>query len=198
MAFSPSGTETYLSNPGCAGFAVLPIELTDFYAASEDEAVRLIWKVASEINTVEYKIEKSLDAVNWIKIGTVLPDKVHDRNLVYQSLDYSPVKGINYYRLSDVGAEGKITYQPIISFNYLNKNSNFYYTQNEDDLIITSNGFIHNATINLLDVTGRILKKIIVDENSPAFVSKRDIGKGLFLIQCETYPQLGVSKIIVN
>lgn len=197
VAFNPAGTPSYISNPGCAGFVVLPIELTDFYATQEEEGVRLTWNVASEVNTREYWIEKSVDAINWIKFETVMPSSQSNKNLSYHALDNSPVKGLNYYRLSNVDNDGKVTLQPIISANFMNKSNNFSYSQNEDDLIITSNTTLKNAQLNLLDVTGRIVKKISIDVNTPAFVSKRDIGKGLFLLQCETYPQLGVSKIII-
>lgn len=197
VAFSPAGTASYSSNSGCAGFVVLPIELTDFYATQEEGAVRLTWNVASEVNTREYWIEKSVDAINWIKFETVMPSSQSNKNLSYHALDNSPVKGLNYYRLSNVDNDGKVTLQPIISVNYMNKSNNFLYSQNEDDLIITSNTTLKNAGLNLLDVTGRIIKKITIDANNPTFISKRDIGKGLFLLECETYPQLGVSKIII-
>ncbi|MBA3662671.1 MAG: T9SS type A sorting domain-containing protein [Bacteroidetes bacterium] len=198
VAFNPSGAETYVSNGSCSGFAILPIELTDFLGEEVAEGVRLKWEVASETNTVEYIIERSTDAVNWIKIGSVSPAKSGSDNFSYQLIDESPLKGINYYRLKDIDNDGRFKTHKIISVNLMNKASDIYYTQNEESLIVSFNSSFSNAVLNLYDLTGRLVRKIKLEENHTVSISKRELQSGMYLLKCENYPQTPAIKVLVN
>ncbi len=49
----------------------VPVELTSFSAYFVDRSVRLKWKTATELNNYGFDIERSMDRVNWEKVGFV-------------------------------------------------------------------------------------------------------------------------------
>lgn len=181
--------------PSCS--SVLPIELLDFRAEPKSDYVSLQWHVASEINTKEYIIEKSPDAVNWKTIGTITADPVYNTNLFYYANDVLPFKGINYYRLTDIDLDGTQNPHEVIFINYLNKSTHLLSEQTEDDLVVSCNAFYPGISLNIFDISGRLIKTVKISGESSVRISKSELGKGLFLLGSPNLPQAGFSKVVV-
>lgn len=91
---------------------VLPVNFVNIDVKKEGNACKVIWKVADERNVLSYEIEKSLDGVNFSKIGTV---QATGQN-IYSFRDERPAaKG--FYRIKNVDADGQYKYSGIVSFN---------------------------------------------------------------------------------
>ena len=92
-------------------FNALPAKLLYFTAIADGNRVRLNWEVANEFETVKYEIEKSLNANNFSRIGTVLSRQLSQS--AYIDFDNSPALGWNYYRLKIFDKSGSYTYSPV-------------------------------------------------------------------------------------
>jgi len=92
-------------------FNPLPIKLIYFTAIADGNKVRLNWEAANEQETLKYEIEKSLNATNFTKIGTVLSRQMSQS--AYIDFDNSPAQGWNYYRLKIIEKSGSFTYSPV-------------------------------------------------------------------------------------
>ncbi len=79
--------------------AALPITLLDFWLVKNPENVELRWAVADEINLSHYRIERSVDLVNWRTVAEVPATPNSNFPLQYIEVDKDPHSGTSYYRL---------------------------------------------------------------------------------------------------
>ncbi len=85
---------------------ILPVTLLSFSAECNDKTIEITWQTASEINCDYFTIERSTDVKNWETIGTVKGAGYSNMKLSYLFTDYTPIKGISYYRLSQTDYDG--------------------------------------------------------------------------------------------
>jgi hypothetical protein len=96
-------------------FAVLPIELKEFYGHNKDGVNKLYWTTLTEINNEYFTIERSRDAINWDNIGIVPGNGNSSTSIMYEFDDDSYDNGTNYYRLTQTDFDGKFETFEIIS-----------------------------------------------------------------------------------
>jgi hypothetical protein len=92
----------------------LPVTFVDVKAIKQKEQINVTWKVENEINIREYAVEKSVNGVNFAKVGTVLATGLNE----YAHIDESPFVGNNFYRIRSVGITGEISYSKIVKVAY--------------------------------------------------------------------------------
>lgn len=95
----------------CAGI-VIPVTILDFTASKYNESILLNWKATRETSFKSYNIERSIDGISFIKIGTVA-----GRNLAnYDFTDrHLPVAKNVFYRLKMIDIDGKFNYSKTVS-----------------------------------------------------------------------------------
>lgn len=99
-------------------FTLLPIEQGPFMAKkSSNNSVRLDWITFSEINNNYFTVERSNDSLNFIEIGEIKSKGNSNSIANYSFVDYSPIDGINYYRLKQTDFNGSYSYYSIIAIN---------------------------------------------------------------------------------
>ncbi|MCF6359224.1 MAG: T9SS type A sorting domain-containing protein [Cyclobacteriaceae bacterium] len=96
----------------------LPVELLSFNARELDFRIELMWKTASEINNDFFEIQKSPDGELFKKIGQIAGNGTSTQMQSYTFSDFSPVKGIQYYRLKQVDFNGDFEYSSTIILKY--------------------------------------------------------------------------------
>ena len=112
-SFSPfTLASVSLANP-------LPVELTSFTASVTSSGTGLLqWHTESELNNDRFEIERSVDGINFDKLGTAAgagtSNKAHD----YQFEDVHPILSLVYYRLKQVDFNGEFEYSSIISLDF--------------------------------------------------------------------------------
>jgi hypothetical protein len=182
--------------PSCS--AVLPIELISFFGEPRTDKVDLFWKVATEHHVDHYRIEKSSDGLNW-KILTNIPasNKTYGSNLTYKTSDNYPVKGVNYYKLTNVDADDSQGLSAMVAVNYTGSETTFWVEQTNDELIIhlkndQSEGF------DLLDNSGRTILDLNGTQGSDRIeISKNGLAKGAFILRSKTNKRTAFTKLIV-
>lgn len=97
----------------------LPITLAAFTAEKSGTISLLQWQTTTEINTLLFEIERSSDAVQFVKIGSVSAAGNSTTPKDYLFTDVQPVLGTNYYRLRQVDRNGAFVYTPtrMVLFN---------------------------------------------------------------------------------
>jgi len=93
------------SNP-YSGVIHLPITLKNFSGSIENNVVSLKWITASETNNDYFTIERGTDGKNFYSIGRVQGAGTTTFENSYHFIDDSPIKGGNYYRLSQTDFDG--------------------------------------------------------------------------------------------
>jgi hypothetical protein len=187
--------------PSCSG--VLPIVLKDFYAEPLEDEIQLKWFVATEKNVAYYLIEKSLDGISFSSLNTVhsLANTSGENNLAYFSHDYSPSKGINYYRLIEVDRDGSFETHKTIAVNFKNeKQASIWINQTSETIKIGYEKLPFSKSAIIYDVSGRIIKHISLKNEAPAenevYVS--DMVKGIYLITGSDPSDKFIQKMIIQ
>lgn len=120
----PAGTQVFVAIDGTAGSncsytitafnaIVLPVTIKYFTAWKRPDANRITWMTTSEKDFSHFEIEKSTDAVNFMKIATVT-GRGHENGDASYSYDDNQIRTMQYYRLKYVDIDGKYSYSNII------------------------------------------------------------------------------------
>lgn len=98
----------------------LPVELTSFTAKKVENTVLLEWVTESEINNDYFTIERSNDSFDFKPLVSVPGAGNSNSTLNYATVDYTPLRGISYYRLKQTDFDGTEK-----SFQTITINNNF-------------------------------------------------------------------------
>ncbi len=85
---------------------VLPVELLFLAAQQRENVVDLTWATASEMNSSQFIVERSTNALDFTPIGTVDASGNSQYRIDYAFTDPAPIGGVNYYRLQLVDLDG--------------------------------------------------------------------------------------------
>jgi hypothetical protein len=92
----------------------LPIELISFLGENIENENILNWVTASEHNNYKFRIENSIDLINWNTIGYVQGNNYPS---MYEFIDNDYRNTVNYYRLVQIDFNGTENYHDIISID---------------------------------------------------------------------------------
>ena len=104
--------------------SALPLTLLEFGGRLQDKIVLLNWKTASEQNVSRFEIERSIDGINYIEIGTTESTGTEGTH-TYSFNDaaaFTLGKEVIYYRLKQTDNDGRFTYSRIIIISIDNNN----------------------------------------------------------------------------
>ncbi|MEO6637779.1 MAG: T9SS type A sorting domain-containing protein, partial [Ginsengibacter sp.] len=79
------------------------------------ESNLLSWKTSSEIKSNYYEVQRSKDGKNFKKIGNVYAQGTTSSENSYSFNDNMPLAGTNFYRLSIVDLDGKMSYSKTVT-----------------------------------------------------------------------------------
>lgn len=185
--FFPEG-ESYFTL-GSGEELALPVTLVSFEAEMEEDHVRIAWSTASESEGTVFRLERSNNGYDFEEIESLAgrADNSGVKDYYYQ--DFQASKGLNFYRLVDLDAEGVETFSEIISVqnDMQAKQSSFAYpnpVKRGEELSIKF------SDVDLTDVRIRVFgtdakafyPKFRVDGNL-ILLSTEGLKSGLFLLR---------------
>ncbi len=100
------------------GLIVLPLELSQFTADKKTDGIQLQWTTASEQQTDRFIVERSTDGFSYQSIGSVTTAGNSGENKTYSFKDIQPANGRNYYRLQQVGRDGRSQLSRTVVINW--------------------------------------------------------------------------------
>ncbi len=173
----------------------LPVELLYIGADLKEDAVKLTWTTASEVNNSHFTIEKSINGTDFFEIGLVRGAGNSTYNLDYSFVDRQPENGVAYYRLTQTDYDGRNeTFDPI-AFNFNKSHSE------ELKVFILKNPFNDvlkfsietsekdNLDILLFDSDGGLIFKETMTSNQELPISKiglSNLRAGLYFLQVKS------------
>ncbi len=147
----------------------LPVVFKEFKGSTVNEGVRLSWSTSSETDNDYFEVFRAGEEQIYTSIGTVPANEKG----AYSLLDKTPLKGNNYYKLTQVDKNGKSSEFPDLVVVKYDLNGNtlsdiaVYPTLVQTTFTVKYNGSA-NATSYLLrvsDATGKEIYKKGVDKN---------------------------------
>jgi hypothetical protein len=176
----------------------LPVSLTSFTAQKKASEIVLKWSTASEQNNSHFDVLKSIDGVQFYKIGRVNGANNSAKPLDYYFTDKNPVIGANYYHLSQVDLDGKTTNSKLTSINYgiISKPSVY---PNPVTSEVTIVGLAKGDILILTDIIGSKLQSKIVDQETLIKLYITENNSGVYFINIfRANKILSTNKIIKN
>lgn len=152
--------------------ALLPVELTDFSASSNNGLVLLDWATESELNNRGFGIERSTDGTAWQQVGFVEGSGTTTQRITYRFTDEPAQPGIFYYRLRQMDFDGKEQLSQVRSVRLEEKGEpgslNVYpnpMTGNElwVDLTFATLGTVY---LQIVDAQGKLVQGFEVEKTS--------------------------------
>ena len=140
---------------------VLPVGLSEFLVASQDDHVRISWKTETESDNDHFDVERSEDGIDWRTIRTV-KGAGHSQTVIdYAINDDQPLWGISYYRLSQTDFNGHTTSFGMRSLNrenvYGHKNPLVVFPNPASNVITIEGSPDELGTIALYSILGQDL-----------------------------------------
>ena len=176
----------------------LPVELLAFDAAYNGNSVDLTWTTASEVNNDYFTIERSVDATEFIAIGTKKGAGNSSGLLNYYSEDLQPLKGFSYYRLrqtdfngnSTVSKTKKISIQSVLEFTV-------YADPLQGQIVILSGGgLVMNGKIEIIDVLGKIHAATFVSGSDTFIIPSSGLARGTYFLRFRNSEWQSVKKFV--
>jgi hypothetical protein len=96
--------------------ATLPSELISFKAVYKNNEVQISWTTANEMNTAQFRVERSADSRSFTGIGVVNAANQTGTQR-YQFTDLTPLERPGYYRLEMVDKDGSVSYSLVVAVN---------------------------------------------------------------------------------
>jgi len=171
----------------------IPLEVNwlSFNGKLADDHAQLFWSTSKEIETVHFDIEKSIDAIHFTKIGSIMGN--NDLNSVtnhYSFIDPADFSGKGWYRIVMIGKNGGKKYSQMIKLS--NEQINFglgniinpFKNQLSFEVITTNNAKID---VLLTDLFGKTVKQknytIYSGVNGISIDNTQGLSPGIYILQ---------------
>ena len=147
-------------------FGSLPVTLTAFNAMCQGETIQLNWSTASEFNASHYVIQNSRDGSVWTDLAEINAAGTTNQTTNY-SIEAKNFGGLSYFRLVQVDLDGATEIFGPISANCELENSSMTVYPNPTaenfTVLIQTTATFENATLELIDNTGRVVSSKTLD-----------------------------------
>ena len=189
-----------------------PVELSSFSYDLIDAQVQLAWQTTTETNNYGFEIQKSLDRVNYDRIGFVAGHGTTQESQRYEFLDQASNSGISYYRLKQIDHDGEFDFSKTIEAD-IQTTPVFWLSQNypnpfnqETTLCyeIDEPGYVN---LNIYNLNGQVVY-CLVDEyrDSGAYLvnwsgadrSGNDLPSGIYFYQLMTANKRVTMKMLLT
>lgn len=174
----------------------LPVSLLDFKAKLIKEEVDITWITESETNNSHFHLQKSTDGYNFQTINTLSGAGNSSSTLRYQSFDYNPVNGLNYYRLKQVDFDGQFEYSKIAVVNYRTTAISLYPSVIDEGGVVNISGVANNSILEIFNLNGQLIQtENLQGENN---VIQINLPKGMYLLRCLENDIQTTKKLVVR
>ena len=176
-----------------------PVKLSGFTTQKNNSSVAISWGTEQEFNTQSFVIQRSADGTTWTDISTT-PAAGNSSSLRnYSSLDNTPINGINYYRLKEIGIDGNVTYSVIRKVLFSGKYKVLISPNPAKDFI---NIYIAkdnntNSIIKVIDFSGKIVRSES-SALSTISISTNGLSKGVYFVKIIDGGNVTTKKISVQ
>lgn len=174
----------------------LPVVMLDASAVRFGEQVVVQWQTATEINSMQFIIERSVDLVNVEVIGIMQAAGFSSNILSYEFADQHPLKETTYYRIKQIDADGKHQVFGWLKVDALGQNIDLSIYPNPSAGDFTIAPPIHTQEIWVFDMQGNRVK--VFEATGYQFI-QTSLPSGLYVIHCTADGKITASgKIIVK
>lgn len=160
----------------------LPIVWEDIGIGCKENLPHLYWKTASEINTKDFIVQASSDAVDWINRETIAAAGNSNTSVGYQYSEHNIRGNYQYYRIMQRDLDGKSIYSKVLNINCGSPATRLNIFPNPANHTITLTGIESRdiSYIEIFDITGR---NVLLSQDKKATVDISILSKGWYILK---------------
>lgn len=163
----------------------LPVKMLPLTGKAEGKANKLNWTTVSEINNKGFVIERSYDGRSFTTVGIVATKALNGNStqtINYEFIDNQPYSQ-TFYRLKQVDIDGRYSYSNTIELKSQIAALSIYPNPASGSIHIETSKKI--TAINILEITGKSVKKLFPSSNGNYDISSLSPGVYFFEINSE-------------
>ncbi|UYZ63652.1 T9SS type A sorting domain-containing protein [Hymenobacter weizhouensis] len=161
----------------------LPVSLVAFSAKLRNKRVELNWETASELNNKGFEVQRSRDGRTFETILTREGKGTTSVRTSYEAVDNAPLAGTSYYRLKQVDVNGKSEFSAPVSIANLTAGElKLYPNPVHEQLTIEVPGSAAGVQVQITDMTGRVIRKQVLDATGRVSMSELQAGSYLITV----------------
>ncbi len=190
-----------------AAGGILPVKMTSFTVKKENNDAVLRWTTVSETNSDHFEIERSVDGLNFYRMGTVSAYGTTSltKNYTYPDALANITSMILYYRMRVVDIDGKISFSQVVALrldgSIVMSHLTVYpnpFTNNIKLQIKSSKE--ENSTIRFISMNGQeVLKRSVTLQPGDNMVIVKDLERmapGLYVMEFRSGGEVITQKIV--
>ncbi|HEV3252106.1 MAG TPA: T9SS type A sorting domain-containing protein, partial [Puia sp.] len=177
----------------------LPITLIDFTASVVDNQVQLNWSTPAEVNNNFFTVQRSNSMVTWESIQEVSAAGNSKTVTNYSALDQNPFSGKSFYRLMQIGLDGRQSYSPIRSVKWENALSIItIYPNPATDFVRIGFPGAGQFEVTLLNSSGQMMIHPVQSKDNNLVLNVSNMGPGFYFIHINQKTFSEIRKIIIR
>ncbi|MDQ6845767.1 MAG: T9SS type A sorting domain-containing protein [Bacteroidota bacterium] len=190
---------------GAVAMAVLPVTYVSFTASAQRDKVVLQWSTATELNSKEFSVQRSVDGVNFMTIATV-PAAGNSNTIRYYSFDdlqSISLKGkVVFFRIVEADINGRLIYTGIKNVKIADGKNRFtllYNPVTNEAVLNYESNEKEEALITVVDHLGRIVmtKQLqAVAGNNQIKLQTGNLAKGIYEVQLRSNKDQGTVRMM--
>ncbi|PZR24031.1 MAG: hypothetical protein DI535_22805 [Citrobacter freundii] len=164
----------------------LPVKLVYFKAKPVAGSVQITWKTATEINSLHFAIERSVDGRSWETAGTVAAAGESSMPIEYSYTDKNPLPNRSLYRLRTVDRDGHTEFSSTaqIDMNAMENSITIYPIPAINTITVKGGSDNKQLVYAISDATGMNVKKGLLTKSSQQ-VDITELKKGIYFLKVE-------------
>ncbi|MEP7256285.1 MAG: T9SS type A sorting domain-containing protein [Ferruginibacter sp.] len=190
-----------------AAGSVMAVKMTSFTVKKENNDAVLRWTTVSETNNDHFEIERSVDGLNFSKMGTMSGNGTTSltKNYTYPDALINVTSKILYYRLRVVDIDGKASYSQVVALrldgSIIVNNLTVYpnpFTNNIKLQIHSTKE--ENSTVRFINMNGQeVLKRNVILQPGDNIIIVKDldtVAPGTYVMEFRTGDGVITQKIV--
>jgi RHS repeat-associated protein len=180
--------------------SIIPVTWLYFKGTNQGKDNLLEWATASEQNSKEFNLERSLTGISFNSIATIpaAGNSSITRSYQYKDLNIDRLNSaVMYYRLKQIDMDGRFKYSNVVRLNYKQKEilNSIVYPNPTPGLITIAVGdkALIGTTALLYDESGRLMESIKITANSQSINLSKYVN-GVYIIRLNNKEVLKVVK----
>lgn len=198
---SSSGGPIYMDNIYFYREGPLPVKWTSFTAAVKANTVVLNWETATEVNNRGFAVERSKDGRAWSDLTFVNTTAPNGGGSTYTSVDFSPLQGMNFYRLRQMDLDGKFSFSQVRQVNF-NGNADaisVYPNPAKGTVNVLVDPTSKKVNYNITNAMGRSLKSgILLSEGNVNKLNLQGLPAGVYMLQVTDEKGTKTTRLVVQ
>lgn len=166
----------------------LPVSLLNFSVKPVQKTVLLQWETLSETNNDNFEIQKSEDAINWVRVGIVKGAGNSFQRIQYRFTDQFPYAGTSYYQLLQKDFDGQSAIYGPLTVQFIDYHPSFngliVYPSIANQFISVYSSGSQKPYLFIYSSNGTLVKQVNYSDYEDAIkqVDISDLSQGVYFI----------------